>query len=184
MIDRSLHPNSRAMLNAWRRLTHVDHAVAVCDQDQTPAPGDLLSHLFVLHQTKDGSWAFHNAGPRLSAVTGRVLHNRDFTDLWREGDRSRVSALLASVTLEGEPGIIHGRGQTLDRRTVRLEVSLAPLARPDGDRRPDRMLGLYQLLDAPSSFDHQSLWLHSVEAIMPAARLISPPGLRLVVSNP
>lgn len=182
MIDRSLHPNSRAMLNAWRRLAYPDHP-GETQGDALPTPADLLSHLFVLRRAKDGGWVFRNAGPNLSAVTGRVLHDRDFTDLWREGDRSRVSALLASVIHEGEPGVIHGRGQTLDRRTVGLEVSLAPLARPNGDPRPDRMLGLYQILGSPQAIGSQSLWIHAVEAIMPAARLVERQGLRLVVSN-
>lgn len=182
MIDRSLHPNSRAMLNAWRRLAYPDHPGGD-DGAGLPAPADLLSHLFVLRRADDGGWVFRNAGQRLSAVTGRVLHDRDFTDLWREGDRSRVSALLASVIHEGEPGIIHGRAQTLDRRTVGLEVSLAPLVRPNGDPRPDRMLGLYQILGSPKALGSQSLWIHAVEAIMPAARLVQRQGLRLVVSN-
>ena len=87
------------------------------------------------------------------------------------------------MILEGEPGVIHGRGQTIDKRSVRLEVSLAPLARPNGDRRPDRILGLYQILGSPMSIGRQALWLHSVDAVMPAARIVERPGLRLVVSN-
>ena len=176
MLDRVLHPNSQAMLDAWRRLFQSGDTV---DAPEPAAPADLISRLFVLRQDENGEWMFQTAGARLSAITGRTLEHRAFLDFWGGDDRGRVRALLSSIALENQPGIIRADGRTLNGRIIPVEIPLAPLIARDRAR----MLGLYQTLDIEPALQSRPLWRHDVTDVFPAAQLVERPALRLVVSN-
>ena len=104
MHDRSIHPNTRIMLEAWKRMS-VDPA---SEEDRTPRANDhpdLITNIFMIQSTQDGAWIFRTAGDGVSQLLGRTLPNHDFLALWTGPDRSMVSGLLDAVRLDSAPGV-------------------------------------------------------------------------------
>ena len=65
MQDRSIHPNTRIMLEAWKRM-RVD---PVANEDRTPRANDhpdLIANIFMIEATDDGAWIFRTAGDGVS----------------------------------------------------------------------------------------------------------------------
>ena len=142
MHDRSIHPNTRIMLEAWKRMS-VDPA---SEEDRTPRANDhpdLITNIFMIQSTQDGAWIFRTAGDGVSQLLGRTLPNHDFLALWTGPDRSMVSGLLDAVRLDSAPGVIRGSGETLTGQRVEVEITLMPLAQSSVDGNVTRFLGLY-----------------------------------------
>ena len=182
MIDRTIHPNTRVLLDAWRRM----NAQTGVSADETPRVNDhpeLVERLFVIQLMKDGAWLFRNAGEALTNLLGRQLTNHNFLNLWTGPDRSMMSAFLDAIRLDGAPGVIRGRGETMTGQRVELEVSLMPLAR--SAERPDayRLLGLYQALGGEPMLKGRPVWRHRVSMLVPPDTRTVGPQLKLVASN-
>lgn len=180
MLDRSLHPNSRALLDAWRRLTDPKTPVS---QESLEVPSDLVSHLFLLQQADDEAWAFRYAGDRLSDLMGRELRDRDFMSLWSGGDRDRIAALIRNVSTEMSPGVAHGRAKSCSGGEVPMELLIAPFSSPGAPGEIKRLLGLYQLLGPTPALGGRPIERHALHTVNSIARLTQPSPLRLVVSN-
>ena len=63
MNDRSIHPNTKILLDAWRRL----NAKAAEAATETPRVNDhpgLVERLFVLEKKRDGAWLFRTPAAR------------------------------------------------------------------------------------------------------------------------
>ena len=178
MTDRAVHPHTRAILNAWRRLS-TDEIGQEGDPKVDDFP-DLLGSLFVLKRADPGIWPFANAGKDLTRFVGRELLDQDFLKLWRGRDLDLISAQLDAVRFGSAPGIIRGRGETLSGQCVELEIALAPLRTGGGT---DKILGLYQVLGGEGLLAGRPIWRHSISAIYPPFVAREEPQLRLVASN-
>ena len=182
MNDRSIHPNTRVLLDAWRRLNaNADQGMA--DSPRVSDHPGLVERLFVLENKRDGAWLFRSAGESLTGLLGRQLVNHDFLSFWTGPDRPMMSAFLDAVELDGAPGVIRGRGETLTGQRVELELTLMPLAKQT--ERPDtpRLLGLYQTLGGEPMLKGRPVWRHRVSMLVPPDTRVSEPRLKLIASN-
>lgn len=182
MVERSLHPNSRILLDAWRRMT-ADAGAHPASDLRTAHHPDLMARIFVIQMTEANGWIFRNAGESLSALLGKPLADQCFLDLWTGPDRAMVDGFLSAVRLDGAPGIIRGRGETLTGQRVELELSLAPLSGFGSKTPPARLLGLYQTLGGERMLKGRPVWRHRVSAILPPDTRMEGPQLKLVANN-
>lgn len=182
MNDRSIHPNTRIMLEAWKRMS-IDPDL----RDDTTPPAndhpDLVTNIFMIQSTDDGAWIFRTAGEGVSRLLGRSLGNHDFLNLWTGPDRSMVSGLLDAVRADSAPGVIRGRGETLTGQRVEVEITLMPLPQSSGDGTCTRFLGLYQTLGGLPMLKGRPIWRHRVAMLVPPDTRRVEPALKLVASN-
>lgn len=179
MTDRSIHPNTRILLDAWRRMQADPKGHA----DGGPDAGDhatLLDRIFVIEQRRDQSWLVRTSGATLNALIGRDLVNQNYLDLWTGPDRGMMSAFLEAIRFDGAPGVVRGRGETLNGECVELEISLMPLS-PEPGRSPRlRMLGLYQTLGGAPMLAGHPVFRHRISMLVPPDTRRVGPQLRLV----
>lgn len=179
MIGNYLHPNTRAMLQAWQKLS----ARTGTDDMADPMVADhrgMIGLLFVLQREDETSWTFRSAGAEMGAMIGRELVGQDFSSLWSGADRILATGLLAAVEDAQRPGIIRGRGETLTGKRLELEIPLAPLEAGSGGLR---VLGLYQGLGAQGILGGRPIWRHKVSLVSAPSTPVEPPRLRLVADN-
>ena len=180
MLDQRAHPNTRTMLQAWRRM----HDTASQETGTKPAnPADatpLIANMFVLRASPEG-WRFRTAGDALARHFGKSLSDEDFLDLWLGADKGLASSILQSVCAEGNPGLIRARGETLTGRVLHVEIALAPLS--SGASAVQRILGHYQPLGGEAFIGARPLWRHSITEVVAPRREIKRSHLRLVSSR-
>lgn len=181
MLASLLHPNTKAMLQAWRRLSARQPAISTPDEPLVEDHTSLIGRLFVLHEIEPRCWTFRTAGEDLSKLLGRELVEQEFLSLWTGPDRTMMSGLLDSIATRGRPGIVRARGETMVGRRVETEIALAPLQR-SGDKTP-RMLGLYQSLGGEAMLGGRPIWRHCITTISAPDAPSGRTALRLVASN-
>lgn len=179
MVEHSIHPNTRVLLDAWRRMQDEPDGHAV-NGPNVAEHADLIDRIFVLELMDDRAWLVRTAGDAVTSLVGRRLSNQNFLDLWTGPDRVMVSACLEAVRLDGGPGVIRGRGETISGARAELEVTLMPLSA--GAART-RMLGLYQTLGSDGALNGQPVFRHRVSMIVPPDTRQIGPKLRLVASR-
>ncbi|MFN4226038.1 MAG: PAS domain-containing protein [Hyphomonas sp.] len=182
MIDRSIHPNTRILLDAWRRMqanpdTHALEGPDVRDHTS------LVERIFVVEHREDHSWLVRTSGPALNALVGRNLVNRNWLDLWTGPDRAMMAAFLEAIRFDGAPGVVRGRGETLNGERVELEVSLMPLGAEAGRSPRLRMLGLYQTLGSETALAGKPVFRHRISMLVPPDTRRLRPSLRLVANT-
>lgn len=182
MIDRSIHPNTRVLLDAWRRMqaNPQTHALEGPDvRDHTT----LVDRIFVVEHREDLSWLVRTSGPALNALVGRNLVNRNWLDLWTGPDRAMMTAFLEAIRFDGAPGVVRGRGETLNGECAELEITLMPLS-PEAGRSPrQRMLGLYQTIGGEPALAGKPIFRHRISMLVPPDTRKLGVQLRLVASN-
>lgn len=179
MPKSSLHPNTTAMLQAWRRMLSTPD-----DIEGGPAAEDypeLLERLFILDTTKPGVASFRVAGDDLPSLLGRNLIGTNFLDLWTNADRPIVDGLLQSVLSEDGPGLLRGFGETSQFRRVEIEIAIAPLTQ--NKLAPQRVLCLYQTLGGEAMLNKRTLWSHRLRSVYPPEPPRMSANLRLVTDN-
>jgi hypothetical protein len=182
MTDRSIHPNTRVLLDAWRRMQDNPQAHALEGPDVRDH-ASLVEHIFVIERREDLSWLVRTSGPALNALVGRNLVNRNWLDLWTGPDRAMMAAFLEAIRFDGAPGVVRGRGETLNGDCAELEISLMPLS-PEAGRAPrHRMLGLYQTLGSEMPLAGKPVFRHRISMLVPPDTRRLGPSLRLVASN-
>ena len=85
--------------------------------------------------------------------------------------------------LDGAPGVIRGRGETLTGQRVELELTIMPLAKQTERADSNRLLGLYQTLGGEPLLKGRPVWRHRVSMLVPPDTRISEPRMKLVASN-
>lgn len=177
MEELKAHPNTQAVLDAWRRLSEGQI------NDDGPTTDDypgLVGRLFVLNHVADRDYSFRRVGYALERLFGRALAEHNFLSIWNEPDRLLVSAALASATIDRGPVLIHARGETLAGRRVDLEFALAPLF---GSRSGSaRFLGLCQTMTPEEVLGGRPLRRLQAIALYPPAPH-QRPAIRLVSSR-
>jgi hypothetical protein len=177
MQQSTVHPNTRILLDAWKRM--AANPDQLTDGPQASAYPELIDRLFVLSQAQDGVWIFSNAGDAINRILGRELEGHDFMSLWSGVDRQIIAALVESTSHEGEPSIVRLAGETLQGCRCDIEVSLAPLKSPAGPK----LLGLYQSLGAEAMLRGRSIWRHRILSLTMPDRRETEPRIRLVANN-
>jgi hypothetical protein len=171
------HPNTQAVLDAWKRLS--DGQLSDDGPTTDDYPG-VVGRLFVLNQVSEADYAFRRVGYALERLFGRALAEHSFLSVWGDGDRLLVAAALGSAVADAGPTLIHARGETLDGRRVDLEFALAPLIGKTS--HSNRFLGLCQAVTAEDGLAGRPLRRLQVVAVYPPAPDLRP-AIRLVSSR-
>ena len=182
MTDRSIHPNTRVLLDAWRRMQANPESHGLTGPDANEH-ASLIDRIFVVEQREDLSWLVRTSGTTLNALVGRNLVNHNYLDLWTGPDRAMMAAFLEAIRFDGAPGVIRGRGETLNGERVELEISLMPLSAEAGRSRRQRMLGLYQTLGGEDMLAGKPVFRHRVSMLVPPDTRRLGAQLRLVANR-
>ncbi len=174
MDDIRAHPNTQAVLDAWRRLSAGEADLDGPTTDDYPG---LVGRLFVLSHVADGDYSFRRVGQALERLFGRQLAEHNFLSIWNGPDRELVSAALGAATIERGPTLIHARGETLTGKQVELEFALAPLPGRNGTR----YLGLCQAMTPETVLAGRPLSRLQAVAVYPPSSS-EPPAVRIVSS--
>ena len=177
MQQSTLHPNTRLLLDAWRRMAANPEQIA--HGPQASAHPNLIDRLFVLNRTDDGTWVFANAGSAMSHLIGRELEHHDFQSLWSGNDRIIMAALMETTSREGEPSLVRLTGESLRGYRCDIEISLAPLQ----SRAGPKILGLYQTLGGEAMLHGRTIWRHRIQSLKMPDQRNREPRIRLVANN-
>ena len=119
---------------------------------------------------------------RLEALADYLSNRHGIAFSWTGPDRAMMAALLESIRFDGAPGVVRGRGETLNGERVELEISLMPLG-AESRRSPRlRMLGLYQTLESERMLPARPVFRHRIAMLVPPDTRRSGAQLRLVAS--
>lgn len=176
MEDLKAHPNTRAMLEAWRRLSEGSAPTGPHAEDH---PG-LIERLFVLTHTSERDYPFSRVGMVIERLFGRQLFDHNFLTLWSETDRHIIDAVLGAALSDHGPAIIRARGETLTGVRLDLELALAPLRGHSGGY--NRFLGLCQTMMPEEMLGRRPLTRLQVVAVFPPAPRLEP-SVRIVRSR-
>ncbi|MFN7168788.1 MAG: PAS domain-containing protein [Pannonibacter sp.] len=182
MIDRSIHPNTRTLLDAWRRMQADPKSHALTG----PGASDhenLIDRIFVIEQREDQAWLVRTSGTALNALVGRNLAHSNYLDLWTGPDRAMMAAFLEAIRFDGAPGVVRGRGETLNGERVDLEITLMPLSAATGRSARLRFLGLYQTLGPEYGLQGKPVFRHRISMLVPPDTRRAGIPLRLVANN-
>ncbi len=177
-----LHPNTRALIDAWQRL-ETSRDVRHVSGPRADESAELISHLFIMEFHDDGAWPIQSAGSALADLLGRCPVNQDFRALWSGPDQKMAEGLLSAVRIEGQPGLIHARAETLKGRRVEVEIGLAPFTRLASRSRRQRVLGLYQVLAGEVSLGGEPVFRHRIISLTPPDISLTVPRLQLVAAH-
>jgi hypothetical protein len=182
MQDRSLHPNTKVLMDAWQRMqSNPQHHAE--EGPHTDDHADLIDSLFVLQRADEGLWTFNTAGQTIKSLVGRELVDHNFLQLWTGPDRAMVEAFVEAIRSDGAPGIMRGRGETMTGQRVEIEITLAPLANRSVTPSKRRVLGLYQTLGGEPFLKGRPIWRHRVTMLAPPVSGMESPHLKLVANN-
>ena len=181
MTDRSIHPNTRVLLDAWRRMQENPQGHALEGPDVRDH-ASLVERIFVIERREDLSWLVRTSGPA-STPSSTNLVNRNWLDLWTGPDRAMMAAFLEGIRFDGAPGGVRGRGETLNAERVELEIALMPLTAEPGRAPRHRMLGLYQTLGSEMPLAGKPVFRHRIAMLVPPDTRRIGPSLRLVANN-
>lgn len=170
------HPNTQAVLDAWRRLSTGLPAASGPAADDYPG---VIGRLFLINRVGPADYSFRRAGHSLEVMFGRQLSEHNFLSLWSENDRGLIDACIETARLDRGPALIRARGQTLDGRQVDLEFVLAPLTGAIG--APVRYLGLCQMTSPESQLGARPIHRLQATALFPPAPE-TPAAVRIVSS--
>ena len=177
MEELKAHPNTQAVLDAWRRLSEG------VDAPEVPTTEDyagLVGRLFVLNHVADRDYSFRRVGYALEQLFGRQLGEHNFLSIWSESDRRLVNAALIAAAVDRGPTLIRARGETLVGKRVDLEFALAPLFGRAGTAT--RFLGLCQTMTPEETLAGRPLRRLQALAIYPPAPTLYP-AMRIVSSR-
>ncbi len=172
-----MHPNTRLLVDAWRRMAANPDNLA--HGPQANEHTSLIDRLFVLSKTTDNAWVFSTAGCAMSRLLGRELEDHDFHSLWSGNDRIMMAALIEATSREGAPSLIRLQGESLRGFRCDIEVTLAPL----DSRNGQKILGLYQTLGGEPMLRGHTIWRHRIQSLTMPAQRNREPRIRLVASN-
>lgn len=182
MIDRSIHPNTRILLDAWRRMQADPQSHGLTGPDVSNHE-NLIDRIFVVEQREDQCWLVRTSGAMINALVGRNLVNNNYLDLWTGPDRAMMAGLLEAIRFDGAPGVVRGRGETLTGERVELEITLMPLTTEAGRSPRLRMLGLYQTLGGEAMLTGHPVFRHRISMLVPPDTRRLGPQLRLVANQ-
>lgn len=176
MAQQPAHPNTHAVLDAWRRLVYGEDTGAGPAMMDYP---DVLGRLFVLNRVTVADYSFRRVGATLERLFGRALTDHNFLSLFDPADRALVAATILNACEDGRPAILSARGETLNGAMVDLEFPLAPIVRPGSVR----ILGLCQSTTPDQILKGRPIRRLRTTAIYPPGAAPLEPIIRLVSSR-
>lgn len=179
MLELNAHPNTRAIIEAWKRLSRGETLQA--DGPTTDEYPDLVGRLFILQRAGHTDYSFRVAGAGLEDLFGRELAEHNFLTLWHAHDKPLVAASIDAALNARSPSLVQADGVSLDGRAVKVEVSFAPL--DDVNAARPRVLGLYQTLSDEGKLSGRPVWRHFTTGIFPPTPRRELAQVRLVASN-
>lgn len=177
MTKPQTHPNTHAVLDAWRRLVGGEAAASGPMAEEFPG---VVARLFVLNRVTADDFSFRRAGASLEHLFGRSLIDHNFLSLFALSDRALVAAVLHTAQADCGPAILHACGETLTGRRIELEFPLAPLA---GGNGAVRYLGLCQSTSPDVALGGRPVRLLRATAVFPPGPSKPAPTIRLVSSR-
>ncbi len=178
MLEMKAHPNTKAIIEAWKRLSKGDSQLV--DGPMADDYPDLVGRLFILQHDSNSDFSFRVAGSALEDLFDRELVEHNFLSLWRLEDRHLITAAIESCLAANAPSIVQACGASLDGRTINVEIALAPLASNGG--RP-RVPGLYQSLSDERMLQGRPIWRHWATGVFPPRPTQPFAQIRLIASN-
>jgi hypothetical protein len=188
MMDSTLHPNTRAMLSAWQ---HLEAAPQSAGRSALPsltggwpgvkAEGDftgLMGKMFAIERVSEADFCFRLAGAGLETLMGRQLAEQNFLGLFRDHDRTMMSALIEATGAGHAYGMARALGESIEGKRLELEIAIAPLDAPP--RPAKRFLGLVQPLGGERLLAGRPLTRLRLTAIYPPRVSALRPRLRVV----
>lgn len=121
------HPSSQTVFAHWNERRGTRPAPERADIDPA-AIRRALGDTIILAADFVESWRFRLAGTRVCALFNRELKGESLVPLWREEDRTTLTALTQTITAEQAGAVIGVVGRTEDGAEVDLEMLMLPLA--------------------------------------------------------
>ena len=157
------HPNTRAIIEAWERLSgDVSGTSAIPDDYDYP---DLVGRLFIIQRISNDIFVFRTAGTTLTSLFDKDLTDCDFLSLWRFNDRELICAALTASLRERAPTIIETTATTADNLQLMVELSCSPIDPPFIDA--PRFLCLYQVTGGSHQKLGKPVHTHFINSIHP-----------------
>lgn len=175
-----MHAHARTLVSYWDSRRRSDAVPARADIAAADL-SELLGNLFMLQRHDSSHHVFRLAGTRLCELHQRELREQNFLSFWRGYDREHMKLLLESVLANSAPGRGYATAETINGDKIDIEMVFTPLASAPGC--VDRVLGLYQPLQAAERFRNRPIIRHDLARILPpVARqwtlpVTPPPGL-------
>lgn len=167
-----MHAHARTLMSYWdsrRRDDAVPERADIAASDLR----ELLGNLFMLQRHDAFHHVFRLAGTKLCELHQRELRDQNFLSFWRGYDREQVRLLLESVLTNAAPGSAYSTAHSLSGDKIEVELVVTPLASKAGCI--DRILGLYQPLEAACQFQHRPIIRHDLTRLkLPENRAWSP----------
>ncbi|HEX4196849.1 MAG TPA: PAS domain-containing protein [Caulobacteraceae bacterium] len=135
------HSNTELLIDYWRERKGTDRAPPRARIN----PADfatLLPQVFILGRLRPGQYGFRLVGGLVDDLHGGHLNVADPIRLWAPAYRASLQLALEAVLRQPEPLVIAAEARARGGQALRLEITLAPLAGPDG--QIERLIGLYQ----------------------------------------
>lgn len=140
---------TKELYSYWNDLRGVRAAPDRSEIDPA-AIRHLLADTFIIEIDQRRTFPLRLCGTRLNALWLAEQKGKSFLDLWDEGDRREVAAIL-STSIDGVVPVVAGVGaETAGRETLDLELLLLPL-RHFG-KTHSRILGSLALACQPAWF--------------------------------
>ncbi|MFC7291694.1 PAS domain-containing protein [Hirschia litorea] len=176
MIELKAHPNTRAIIEAWKRLSWGDSQLV--DGPMAQDYPDVVSRLFIVQRTDVEDYSLRMVGAGIQELFGRELVEHNFLSLWTTSDRLIIKTAMETALSCGSPSLIQATAQTLDGRNIDIEVSFSPL--DSGNKQRPRLLCLYQTLSDESALKGRPICRHFITGMFPPKPKSTAPILRVV----
>ena len=176
MNETSFHPDTQALLDYGRAIAAGENPPSIRSAD------GLADRLFVIDGVSEERSTFLTFGAELMVLFRRDLRRTQLRDLFLDADQKMLVALLSAISAANQPGVALAMGETASGMQVGIELLATPLAK--GVLAGERLLGLMQPLGGEGFLKEERIVrMRLISLHPPLAKLPTPTGLRLVVSN-
>lgn len=163
-----MHAHARTLMSYWDSRRRED-AVPAREDIAASDLRELLGNLFMLQRHDATHHVFRLAGTKLCDLHQRELRDQNFLSFWRGYDREQIRLLLEAVLANASPGGAYSTAHSLSGDKLEVELVMTPLASKTG--KVDRILGLYQPLQAPDRFQQRPIIRHDLNRLrLPESR--------------
>lgn len=176
MIELKAHPNTRAIIEAWKRLSWGDNQLV--DGPMAQDYPDVVGRLFIVQRTDVEDYSLRMVGAGIQELFGRELVEHNFLSLWNTTDKIVVKAAMETAIQCASPSLLQATAQTLDGKSIEIEISFSPLDSKNGER--PRLLCLYQTLSDEAGLKGRPIYRHFVTNMHPPKPKNLGPTLRVV----
>ncbi len=176
MIELKAHPNTRAIIEAWKRLSRGDsHLIEGPMAHDYP---DVVGRLFIVQRTDVEDYSLRMVGAGIQELFGRELVEHNFLSLWNATDKMVVKTAVETAIECASPSLIRATAQTLDGKSIEIEISFSPL--DTGNKERPRLLCLYQTLSDEAALKGRPIYRHFISSLYPPKPRDTGPSLRIV----